>query len=332
MANKQTLHFCYAADDNYLVPLAVALLSLLENHPQDQLTVWILADKLAEKNKNKLRKLCSPYHCQLNFCPIEKKLKQLAHLGVRKWLNGSLATYARIFISQLLPIEVKRLVYLDCDTIVNTNLAALYHYPLKGKKALGAVVEAAHQQIKISRHLKASDNYYNAGVLLIDLEKFRHYQLEKIILEHVKEVRADYLYVDQDLINICCQPYLERLPIKYNLTHPFLLWSRSQLQHLYQYDDRFYSQDELSRAQKHPGIIHFAGEFFGRPWNKNNFHPYAYLFDGYLEKTVWKNYQKQNAILPPIVHCQRFLYRSLPKKIFLYLSQWATWYNSKSYR
>lgn len=332
MANKGIIHVCYAADDNYIVPLAVALLSLLDHHHQEQLIVWILADKLSAKNKKLLRSLSSPYHCQLNFCPIEKKLKQLWHLGVRKWLNGSLATYARIFISQLLPTTVKRIIYLDCDTLVCDSLAPLYHFPLQDKKTLGAVIEAAHQHIKISRHLKSGDNYYNAGVLLIDLVKFRHYQLEKIILQHIREVRADYLYVDQDLINICCQPYLTPIPIKYNMTHPFLLWSRPQLRQIYKYSNSFYSQAELTLAQKKPAIIHFAGEFFGRPWNKNNFHPYAYLFDSYLEKTVWKNYQKQNAILPPIVHCQRFLYRSLPKIIFLYLSQWATWYNSKSYR
>lgn len=330
MVNKNYLHICYACDNHYVLPVGVSMVSVLDHLPPGSVCFWILDAGISAHNKKRFLQVTSKYAAQLHFCPVSNVLQQLAALGVRKWLNNSLATYARIFIADLLPSSVKRVIYLDGDTIVNQELLSLWQMPMKNY-ALAAVVEAAHQRIKISRNIPQSGNYYNAGVLMINLPMYQKQHLKNKMLEHLRSVQADYLYVDQDLINICCHPTIMRLPIKYNMTHPFLLWNRKQLQHIYHYSENFYSAQELLEAQQQPAIIHFAGEFLGRPWEKNNIHPWAYLFDDYCQQSPWNNYQQKVKKLALIIKVQRFLYQHSPRSIFVKINSWATFVNSIKY-
>ena len=90
---------------------------------------------------------------------------------------------SRLFIGTLLPKTVKRVLYLDCDTVVVQSIGNLWNLDLKGHVA-GAVMEPTiYQVVKQEIGLKEQDPYFNSGVLLIDLERWRADGVEKRLLD-----------------------------------------------------------------------------------------------------------------------------------------------------
>ena len=106
--------------------------------------------------------------------------------------------------------ELDKIIYLDADIIVNRNIKDLWNINLDDK-AIAAVAEMLidisfqvnkkQKYLITSKHVKEED-YFNAGVLLINLQKLRS---ENILLKGYNFVcdHPECLYFDQDILNYC---------------------------------------------------------------------------------------------------------------------------------
>jgi lipopolysaccharide biosynthesis glycosyltransferase len=84
-----------------------------------------------------------------------------------------LQIYCRLFAAFFLPDQVKRVLYLDADTIVINSLEELYHMDLQGNYFL-ACIHIRKVLIKINRiqlGIKKKYPYINSGVMLMNLEE-----------------------------------------------------------------------------------------------------------------------------------------------------------------
>ena len=167
--------------------------------------------------------------------------------------------------------------------------------------------------------LSTCEGYYNAGVILFDLQKWKELDCTRKIVRYVKEVRAHYMAPDQDLINIVLKNKIQKLPMQYNIQPIHLRFQQQQYNKIFR-PGKYYSNDEMCMALEKPIILHFfrfAGEF---PWNKDSQHPCAEVFDLYLSKSPWKNYEKQKPIQNGFLFkIERFFYRYMPDEIFLFI-------------
>ena len=86
--------------------------------------------------------------------------------------------YTRLMLDSILPADVGRVIYLDCDVMVCQPIELLYDLDMDGHP-IAAAFDPHHIGIKKGRDVRSrqtpfdtGDRYFNSGVLLIDLKRF----------------------------------------------------------------------------------------------------------------------------------------------------------------
>ncbi len=133
-----------------------------------------------------------------------------------------------------------------------------------------------------------SFGYFNAGVLLINLQYWRTYRLQDAFLKCMKECGVKLIYHDQDVLNFVLYDKKLWLPLKYNVQNGFLFKSRYQL-------FSCKSDYELKEAQNHPAIIHYT---LSKPWKNYSMSPYKSKFVEIRRMTKWAGdgYREEHAL------------------------------------
>lgn len=305
-----TYNLCYATDDNYIVQATVSITSLLENNPKHRFSIYILDNNISQENRCVLTKHVQKYGQEIVFCNVDVKLNSLTKVNVNSYGDyGSYAAYARLFIGDLLPPEIDRVLYIDCDTVVNGDIEELYECDLAGK-TLGAVRDITSSKYLASIGLNPNNLYFNTGVLLIDLIKWKQNNYLEKIIKHIISIRNQYPTVDQDLINIVVSNDIHTLHPRYNHIVPINTLGCQHLCYLLDKSEETYYKKEIScEAMLNPLIIHFTFFFTGRPWFSNSINgDLDIIWNKYLLRTPWSSYQKK---------CQRFSFAEKCQRLVL---------------
>ena len=274
----------YSSDENYAQHLAVSIVSLLENNKQEEsITFYIFDNNITEASKTKIRELCTQYKREVHYIEFRDYA-----LNLKSKINCpiSISTYARLFIAELLPASCKRVIYLDCDTVVNGSIGSLLSMKMNNASVAG-VLDTLPSYSKKNLGLRESDCYINAGVLLIDVEKWRNYDATDKFLRYLKDNDYKVFYQDQGVINAVLNSEMIILPPGYNVLTPFLTTKYKRLVKMYRLNN-FYDEDEMAKAKAIPLIIHYTPEYVGRVWEKKCIHPRRELYIKYLSMTPWK--------------------------------------------
>lgn len=263
--------------DNGYSPYAGAMLtSLFENNKNCEITVYVLTDCLDNTNRQKLNSLAKKYLQEIIVKFLNKEMFEGLPSG-GKFPNISLATYYRLLIDTILPQNVERVLYLDCDIIVNGNLKELYDMKFNHRWQIVAlkdrpdVAQAAFKRLELKHH----NIYVNAGVMLLNIPELRSINFSQRAFDYLSSNLDKVLFHDQDVINAILTEK-EVLPLKYNVLDCALMKSPIIA-------DCYISQ--LTIAIYNPIVIHYSGA--RKPWHTECNHPYKYLFEEYLELSPW---------------------------------------------
>lgn len=118
--------------------------------------------------------MAAPYGNQV--CFYEPDIKLLEGFTIRKFSKRiSMATYYRCILSKLLPTDIDRLLYLDCDIVIVGDISEYWNTPLSDETGVAAVADMGCDEAARYEILKypMEDSYFNAGVLLINLNYWR---------------------------------------------------------------------------------------------------------------------------------------------------------------
>lgn len=207
-----------SSDNNYAPFVATTIASICDN-TKSFCDFYILDGGIEEKNKEKICKLKEQFNnFSIEFIKIdlEKEFSSIHYENCCK--HVSLSTYNRFLIPKLKP-ELKRILYLDVDIIVLGDISELYNQNLEGCM-LGAVPEQISEKeiVVYKKILKLSKNhnYFNAGILLIDLEQWISKDIMSKLFKIEIKRREDLLHADQDVLNICFNDKYKVLDFKYN--------------------------------------------------------------------------------------------------------------------
>lgn len=263
------LEICLACDDNY-APHAAALIASIATHrePGDSPRFFLLSEGISEKNKERFHEMARERNVPLEVIECSSE----PFRGLPTW-RGKYSTYFRLAIHRLLPETVSKVLYLDCDMIANTSLSPLFHTDLSGKYA-AVVAEAEHSSFTTHDH-----PYFNAGMTLMNLEKYREDQIEQKAIELGKRRFSEIEFPDQDLANEIFGGNVVYLPLRWNtILFPeayrrFIRVSNRSLA---------FSLEELETAISDPGLVHFAGF---APWKALCPHPLRELYWKHLRTT-----------------------------------------------
>lgn len=278
-------NFLFSANDSYAKYCAVTIASIIDHHSNEKLRFHILTDSISEDSYRILQKICDRTDVDLCVYNVDEK-----YLKTLEAYRGKRYTWYRILFDLYLDIDqiIKRgnglLLYLDTDIVINGSLNELFCIDLSGK-ALAASPDVSCNPKRYERlHI---NNYFCAGVLLINVQYWKEYHLyEKILEWGCRELNCeDEDMPDQDALNVICNQLKVLLPVKYD----YLIWFQKYYGKLFlNYNPGF--KESVLEAEKNPIIVHFAT---ANPWHhfasdiiKSNtirgvkvWYKYAYLID-----------------------------------------------------
>lgn len=282
------MNILFSSDDNYARHLGVAIYSLLSYNTRIQhIRIFVIDNNICPDNVSKLRQLISSFgNVELVFIPF-KKWENCLHLNM-SW-PISLSSYARLFVGEMLPQNIGRVLYMDCDMLVRDDISALWEIDL-GDNIIGAVQDQVRASHKISIGLGSSDRYFNAGLLLIDLNRWRKNNLGEKCMRFIENHGGRVTHHDQGILNGLLSNQWLRLPLKYNVMTIHYMVSQNRINNLFYDKAVFYSIEEIMLAKKSPIILHFTPSFTTHPWEHNCKHPLRDLYFEILAKTPWANY------------------------------------------
>lgn len=191
---------------------------------------------------------------------------------------GSVMWY-RVFLPQLLP-DVERVLYVDCDTIAKVDLEPLLNTDL-ADGALGAVrnvFEPGQENHAARLGLGSRLDYFNSGVMLMDLDVWRSERLGERVLEIARTRARDLKWPDQDALNLA-------LAGRWRPLHP--RWNA--MNSLFYFDSLggAFTAQQQNEVMSWPGILHFEGGSFNKPWNYLCKHPFRGEYFRHRAATPW---------------------------------------------
>lgn len=239
-----------AFTQNYFVPAATMLRSLLDSGTGSYRVICLLNDVLPLKMQKMLERM-DRMRLEFEYRNLGGQLKD-----VQIDPRYTEAALFRLLLPELLP-EYDRVVYADCDMIMSQDVDALYSATDLGDNYLAAVYEAPieHQAERFELLGCRSSEYFNSGFLLMNLKQMRKEGVVEKFMEAAK--RDDLEFPDQDVLNIVCRGRVLPLSPVFNSIRTFLL-PQYKIDFLKQYSDAVWSE-----VQKN-GSIHYTG---GKPWN-----------------------------------------------------------------
>ena len=202
---NDSLNFVYCLDKNYNKQAFLSIASLLRECAKDKFKIYIIHKSpwTFKKYKNRL------LHLFPNHEVIVIKFKfNIRNYPKLKKSHVSEATYYRIFLGDHIPEVSGCITYIDSDAFVVSDptqeIKALISFIQENEYLIGAKTTdyfEKHQSLDIFERLGISNKYFNAGVLIINLEKWKKDDVSKKLKNKVIEIKDSIVYWDQDVLN-----------------------------------------------------------------------------------------------------------------------------------
>ena len=259
--------------------------SILENsYSHTYYIFYLLVDKstFKEENKKKLMNLEDKYErCEVYILEISRE--SIKNANTKRY---PLAAYYRLLLSDLIP-DLNRIIYLDGDTIIYTDLSEMYNLEMGNNVMLG-FVDNSYQ--KAEEFGIRTYKYIVSGVLLINLKTIRRENISSKFFEFIDKYQDKLTQEDQTVINIVLHGRIDFLPPKYGI------WNFNNKDAVIYHNNyenknlgiKAYDEKEILNAWNLPSILHFVR---AKPWKPrtkfthNHFHDdwweYAKLTDVY---------------------------------------------------
>ncbi len=253
-----------AADAYFATPLATALRSIAESNSRAwPIEVHILHERMDEPTRKKVEASMPEGSVAFRWHPFDistfaRDYSTLTHI--------SKMTFARLLLPRYLPESCDRALYLDGDILVLGDLRPLWETGLDGA-VVGAVRDrlngGAMDDLDKSCGLRV-ERYFNAGVLLIDVARWRDERVSERALEYLDRF-PNTRYADQDALNAICDRCWKELDPRWN-------YQCVPLQPIAQAADA----DAFS-------IVHFVASV--KPWQVGNLSPNVAFYNRFRSRT-----------------------------------------------
>lgn len=279
------MNVLYTCDNNYIWIMGISAISLFENSKNiGELTVYLLGENISQESKNILLNIGEKYGRNITIIDVPE-LDIPESLISARW---PLSAFTRLYAGQLLPTDITRVLYLDCDTIVTGDISPLENIMIEDYIVCG-IKDCIGSAYKENIGLNGDDVYINAGVLLMNLIKLRHVDVKSVIEDYMYNYEKKINYADQDILNGVFNKKIGVLPPQYNVMTIDIVHSYKEIKMLRD-PTNFYTSSELAEAVEHPVIIHYTTNMrVIRPWFSNTDHPLAFEFKKYMKISPWAN-------------------------------------------
>lgn len=281
------MNILYTFNDGFVPQVCASIASVCENNKKtEKIIFYLMTLEVSKDNQKILSEFIQSYGRNVYFIEL-KNIQQYFDFKINI-IGWNPIVLARLLVDKLLPNSLEKILYLDGDTIVRGSLEELWHICMD-KYSIAASLEPTYSREKKSAIKMEGYPYYNAGVLLINLNKWREDNIGEKIISYYRKYDGKLFSNDQDAINGSQKGKILTISPKYNFFNIYDQYPYWFLKKLcdYSYIDKNVYKD----AKNNPIIIHFLGE--ERPWRRGNHHRFKNLYDYYLNLTPYKekNYE-----------------------------------------
>lgn len=275
----------YTCDDNYVWLMGISMISLLENNRDiPKLQIYLLGERISEQNRQIIAHIAESYGRSIEVIDVPV-LAIPEKLVSKRW---PLSAFTRLFAAQLLPEDIGKILYLDCDTVVVGTIRPLMEMEMGGYAFLG-VKDCISGHYKRNTGLDRYDSYINAGVLLINLAELGKINVREKIEKYLENYALRISYADQDILNGLFHEKTGVLEPQYNVMTITVAYSVREIYALRR-PVAYYGRSEIRKAVKQPVIIHYTTNLLTvRPWYQNSNHPFKEVFLKYKDMSPWKD-------------------------------------------
>lgn len=263
------IHLLVTFDKKYIAPFQTMLKSLVINNPQEIIHVWLLHSEISQEELQKLEEYCGLQRVTLTPLQVDRTMFQNAPISKRYPKE----MYYRLLAPHILPVSLEKILYIDPDILVINAIRPLWEMEL-GENVFAA---ASHTDIfgmidNINRmRLGKEHEYFNSGVMLMDLKQARELVKPDEIFSCVREHAVELVLPDQDVFNYLYGEHT--LPVEDTI------WN---------YDTRYYSDyqirsgglSDMDWVMKNTVFLHFCGK--KKPWKTAYSGRFSALYKHYM--------------------------------------------------
>lgn len=189
--------------------------------------------------------------------------------------------YGRLFITKIVPSEVKKLLYLDTDIFAYHNIDELYSIDVSGKYAAVVMDISAQCFAKDELARTKVTKYFNAGMMLLNLDKIREDKVDDACIAFYRNppdwyIQNNLCINDQTILNYCFKENVFFIDPKFSI---------QVLAFGYPQYDKFintFQWKDLKHIVQNGVFVHAQGK--AKPWDFEQFlHWQSYQ----LQKRIW---------------------------------------------
>lgn len=264
-------------DSNYINPLKVMLCSLFFNNDSEIFNIYLIHSSISDKELFGLNKFIKDKGHALT--PI--KIPEDSFADAPLVLDYTKEMYYRLLAYKFLPESLHKILYLDPDILVLNEIKTLYDTDISNY----LFAASYHDRVSLKEinrlRLKNYDleEYFNSGVLLMNLDLHRQKISEKEIYNYVANNRLRLILPDQDILNSLYAKDIKKMD-----------------EILYNYDARYYLYYKLKSKGtinmdfiiNNTAILHFCGK--KKPWKRNYSGEFHSLYKHYEKMALGKVY------------------------------------------
>lgn len=267
---NDTIDIFLATDPRCVRGCAVSMQSMMDNaDPGAHLRFHLFfAPGVPESDRAALRRTVEESGRSASIRTADFDPAPLRHLSRSKLITHM--AYAPFFLGELLPPEVSRCLVMDCDLVVERDIVELWNFDLEGLTAgvvnNGSEEEAARYRDRLGLR---EARYFNSGVLLVDLDRWRERDVGARAMEAAVRLGPRLILHDQDALNVALEGDWKLLP-----PH----WNRWVI---------------LPGLQASDAIVfHYMGA--PKPWHAGYDRPFREHFYRYLDRTPYRGWRPWN--------------------------------------
>lgn len=272
------INILLGCNDSYIPFTSTTMVSIFENNRCHQCKIFLICPDITHEHRTLLEEMCRRYGQEIYWCSLTLEQFDVIEQCSKVIHGKNKAMLYRLLAPEILPREIDKILYLDCDTIVVGDLAACFETDIS--QCAAAVVRDNFRisdyhrlQIKYREH-----EYFNSGVMLINVSYWRANHVGQQCLSW--RISHQSPFVDQDALNVVLFRCVKYLHPKYNSLISY--WRpKDNLKKACFYD----YIDDIQEAIDCPTIIHFA---YFKPWQSITDLPFSDVWRYYSLLTPWE--------------------------------------------
>jgi len=255
------MNIVVVVDNNYAQYVGVMLTSMFENTADSKkLKVFVIYNELSDQNKINLREVVNKYHSQIIFINEQDDYKNY-HEGS----YVSKTAYLKINIPNYLSEKEEYALYLDGDIIINCDILEFEKFDIDAYYIAAVNDDNVYLASEVG---KSIEQYFNSGVMKINLQKWREENISEKVYEYIISPMNKKNTVDQDPLNVI----LGDNWLKLNRAYNFMPVNHTSI--------------------KEPKLIHYA--YKDKPWHTLYSGKYKEKFEYYKKLCSWDGYNQQD--------------------------------------